>query len=91
MLCSFQRLEGDVCLQKFCKLSKDVKVEPKLVAGFPWLPLPPFPQAALVLGHHQHNAVIADSKVVQFADARDMFQPLHDGNLLEGSHLYRAW
>ena len=75
-------------LQEFCQLRKDIEVEPELVAAVVWLPMPPFSEAAAVFGEDQHDAVIADSKVVQPADAWDVAEALHDSNLPECSHLY---
>lgn len=77
-----------VHLQELCKLSKYVEVQPKLVAAVVWLSVPPYPEAASVLGQDKHDAVIADSKVVQPADAWDVAEALHNSNFLEGSHLH---
>ena len=69
-------------------MGEDIEVEPKLVASVLWLPVPPFPQTAAVLGHHQHDAVTADAKVMYPADPWHLAQLLHDGNLLESRHLH---
>lgn len=57
------------------------------MATIVWLPVPPLPEAASVLGHHQHDAVSADAKVMDSADALYVAQALHDGNLPECSYL----
>lgn len=58
------------------------------MAAVVWLPEPPLPQTTSVLGHDQHDAVVADAKVVQPANALNVAEPLHDGNLPESSDLH---
>lgn len=74
-------------LQQLGHLGKHMQVQPELVTAVARLPVPPLPQAASVLGHHQHDAVCANAKVMHPADALNVAEALHDGNLPERSHL----